>query len=87
VGEVSALDIQVVPAQFGGLHAVEEQRSSAARLAELTERAAALARGARAESTWAAYTGQWRRFETWCARMGERALPADPLTVARFLRG
>jgi integrase len=52
---------------------------------ELTARAQAYARGARAGSTWAAYDRQWRRFETWCERVGERSLPADPLTVARFL--
>lgn len=44
-----------------------------------------MARSARAESTWVAYTGQWRRFEAWCARMGERARSAHPLTVAQFL--
>ncbi|MCD2191578.1 hypothetical protein [Actinomycetospora soli] len=36
-------------------------------------------------NTWSAYERQWRRFESWCASAGERALPADPLTVARFL--
>jgi hypothetical protein len=52
---------------------------------ELTARAESWARGARAERTWAAYERQWARFESWCAEVGERALPADPLTVARFL--
>jgi integrase len=52
---------------------------------ELTARARAYARGARSASTWAAYQRQWARFEAWCARMGEPALPAQPLTVARFL--
>jgi integrase len=52
---------------------------------ELTARAQTYARGARAGSTWAAYDRQWRRFETWCVAVGERSLPADPLTVARFL--
>jgi integrase len=52
---------------------------------ELTARAEAYARGARTGATWAAYDRQWRRFETWCAQAGERSLPAEPLTVARFL--
>lgn len=52
---------------------------------ELTARAESYARGARAANTWSAYERQWRRFEAWCQAVGERALPADPLTVARFL--
>jgi integrase len=56
-----------------------------ARRAELTARAEDYARGSRAEGTWAAYQRHWARFEAWCAAAGERALPADPLTVARFL--
>ena len=52
---------------------------------ELTVRAESWARGARADKTWAAYERQWARFEAWCADVGERALPADPLTVARFV--
>ncbi|MCD2191619.1 tyrosine-type recombinase/integrase [Actinomycetospora soli] len=52
---------------------------------ELTARAESYARGARAANTWSAYERQWRRFESWCAAAEERALPADPLTVARFL--
>jgi integrase len=55
------------------------------RLAELTARAEGYARGSRAEATWSAYERRWARFEDWCAASGERALPADPLTVARFL--
>lgn len=53
--------------------------------AELTELARQSARGARAESTWAAYEGKWARFTAWCAEHDETALPADPVTVARFL--
>jgi hypothetical protein len=43
------------------------------------------ARGARAESTWATYEGKWGRFTRWCAEHAEIPLPADPLTVARFV--
>ena len=35
--------------------------------------------------SWAAYERQRARFEDWCAARGERSLPAEPLTVARFL--
>ena len=56
-----------------------------ARREELTGRARTFARGARAESTWAAYEGKWARFTGWCAEHEEAPLPADPLTVARFL--
>jgi hypothetical protein len=52
---------------------------------ELTGRAREYARAARAESTWAAYDGKWARFNRWCAEHDETSLPADPLTVARFL--
>lgn len=58
---------------------------SVAHQQELTARAHAYARGARSAATWAAYERQWARFEAWCARMGEPALPAAPVTVARFL--
>src|SRR5882757_4216735 len=56
-----------------------------ARRAELTGRAREFARRARAESTWAAYEDKWARFTTWCAGHDETPLPAEPLTVARFL--
>ena len=56
-----------------------------ARREELTGRAREFARGARAESTWAGYEGKWARFTRWCAEHEETPLPADPLTVARFL--
>ena len=31
------------------------------------------------------YAAQWRLFESWCGDVSLRALPADPLTVARYL--
>jgi integrase len=57
----------------------------AARRAELTDRARQLVRQSRASSTWRVYEGQWARFIAWCADHGETALPADPLTICRFL--
>ena len=31
------------------------------------------------------YGAQWRLFDEWCAEVGLRSLPAEPLTVARYL--
>ena len=31
------------------------------------------------------YTAQWRIFENWCDSVGLPSLPAQPLTVARYL--
>lgn len=72
-GETSS---ELVPAPGGGPPSLRE---------DLTVRAESWARGARADNTWAAYERQWARFEGWCDEVGERALPADPLTVARFV--
>ena len=37
------------------------------------------------DNTRRVYGTQWRIFTGWCGEMGLRALPADPLTVARYL--
>ena len=37
------------------------------------------------ENTRRTYAAQWRSFDDWCAEVGLSALPADPLTVARYL--
>ena len=37
------------------------------------------------DNTRRTYDSRWRIFEGWCAEMGLRSLPADPLTVARYL--
>ena len=31
------------------------------------------------------YAAQWKLFDEWCAEMGLRSLPAEPLAVARYL--
>ena len=38
-----------------------------------------------ADSTNRVYRTQWRSFSSWCSDVGLRPLPADPLTVARYL--
>ena len=37
------------------------------------------------DNTQRVYGTQWRLFTGWCADVGLRALPAEPLTVARYL--
>ena len=37
------------------------------------------------DNTRRVYQTQWKIFESWCGEMGLRALPAEPLTVARYL--
>ncbi len=37
------------------------------------------------DNTKRTYDTQWRIFDDWCAEVGLSALPADPLTVARYL--
>lgn len=42
-------------------------------------------RGSRAEATWTAYSSDWGHFTRWCNSRGDQALPAEPLTVARYI--
>ena len=37
------------------------------------------------DNTRRVYGAQWKIFESWCGEMGLRSLPAEPLTVARYL--
>ena len=37
------------------------------------------------DNTRRVYKTQWRLFTDWCGDVGLRALPAEPLTVARYL--
>ena len=46
---------------------------------------AAALESALADSTNRVYRTQWRSFSSWCSDVGLRPLPADPLTVARYL--
>jgi integrase len=62
-----------------------EDPAVAARREELTGRAREFARGSRAATTWRVYEARWARFTDWCAEHGECPLPADPLTICRFL--
>jgi site-specific recombinase XerD len=42
-------------------------------------------KGNRSRGTWRAYATDWAVFQSWCRRVGLRALPATPRTVALFL--
>ncbi len=46
---------------------------------------AASLEAALSDNTRRTYDAQWRIFDDWCAEVGLRSLPADPLTVARYL--
>ena len=37
------------------------------------------------DNTRRVYGAQWRLFESWCGDVGLRSMPAEPLTVARYL--
>ena len=37
------------------------------------------------DNTRRVYQTQWKIFDDWCSDVGLRALPAEPLTVARYL--
>ena len=37
------------------------------------------------DNTQRVYQTQWKLFDGWCSEMSLRALPAEPLTVARYL--
>lgn len=54
-------------------------------LAQLADRAAGLAEGARAPATRRAYRADWRQFAAWCADHGLAALPAAPATIGLYL--
>lgn len=60
-------------------------RSSLQTPAALVDAARQYARDARADSTWRAYEGHWRRFLLWCEQHGRSALPASPETVVLYV--
>jgi hypothetical protein len=37
------------------------------------------------DNTRRVYQTQWKLFDEWCGEMGLHSLPAEPLTVARYL--
>ena len=68
-------DLQIVPREPGSLPALRAaDRGVAASLESILS-----------GNTRRTYGAQWRLFDEWCAEVGLRSLPADPLTVARYL--
>lgn len=43
------------------------------------------ATASRSEATWRAYQHDWERFASWCASVGQSALPASTTTICAFL--
>jgi site-specific recombinase XerD len=56
-----------------------------ARIDLVVDQARAFAEASRSARTRHEYQGQWRTFEAWCAARAQRALPAEPATVALFI--
>ncbi len=49
------------------------------------EAATDYAKASRSAVSWRGYESDWEIFQTWCAVVGLRALPATPHTVALFI--
>ncbi len=43
------------------------------------------ATASRSDATWRAYQHDWQRFASWCASVGQIALPASATTICAFL--
>ena len=71
----TAADPQIVPRQPASLPAL---RAADQGVADALE-------SVLADNTRRVYGAQWRLFTGWCDEIGLRSLPAEPLTVARYL--
>ena len=71
----TAADTQIVP----------REPSSLAELAAADQGVSASLESVLADNTKRTYTTQWRLFTGWCDEVGLTSLPAEPLTVARYL--
>lgn len=68
-----------------GHHVVPREPSSLPELRAADEGVAQSLESVLSDNTRRAYDTQWRRFTGWCDDMGLSFLPAEPLTVARYL--
>ena len=68
-------DLQIVPRQPASLPAL---RAADRGVADALE-------SVLSDNTRRVYAAQWRLFTDWCGDLDLRSLPADPLTVARYL--
>ena len=71
----AASDPQIVPRQPASL---PELRAADQGVADSLE-------AVLSDNTRRVYGAQWRLFVNWCGDVGLRSLPAEPLTVARYL--
>ena len=69
----------------GGAPIVPQEHAPLPELAAADQGVASSLEAVLSENTRRAYATQWRIFDSWCAQIGLRFLPADPLTVARHL--
>ena len=64
---------------------VPQQAASAPALQAADRGVASSLESVLSDNTRRTYGTQWRLFDDWCDQVGLRSLPADPLTVARYL--
>ena len=71
----TAADPQIVPREPASLPALRAADQGVAKALE----------SVLSDNTRRVYGAQWRIFESWCADVGLTSLPAEPLTIARYL--
>ena len=69
----------------GSLQIVPESPPSAPALRAADAGVADALESVLSDNTKRVYAAQWRLFDEWCGDVGLRSLPAEPLTVARYL--
>ena len=70
---------------IAGTQTVPREPSSLPELRAADQGVAASLESVLADNTRRVYGTQWRLFAGWCDEVGLTSLPADPLTVARYL--
>ena len=68
-----------------GAHIVPHEPASLPELAAADRGVASSLEAVLSENTRRTYAAQWRIFDGWCDEVGLQSLPAEPLTVARYL--
>ena len=68
-----------------GAHVVPHQPASLPELRAADQGVAQSLESVLADNTRRTYDAQWRMFDDWCDEVGLVSLPAEPLTVARYL--
>ena len=69
----------------GSLQIVSQSPPSAPALRAADQGLADALEAVLSDNTRRVYGAQWRLFSDWCEDVGLRSLPAEPLTVARYL--